>query len=60
MNLMMKIQGEIKNPYILKEMDKVQEYLITLPAVNTSVSIVNIIKEMHKTIMDNNLDYYLS
>ncbi len=58
MNLMMKIQGEIKNPYILKEMDKVQEYLITLPAVNTSVSIVNIIKEMHKTIMDNNLDYY--
>ncbi len=57
MNLMMKIEGDVKNPHILKDMEKIQDYLITLPAVNTSVSIVNIIKKMHQTIMDNNLNY---
>ena len=57
MNLMMKVEGDLKDPDLLNQMVIIQDYLQSIPTVNTTVSIVNIIEEMHKTIMDNNIDY---
>ena len=57
MNLMMKVEGDLKDPELLNQMVIIQDYLHSIPTVNTTVSIANIIEEMHKTIMDNNLKY---
>ena len=53
MNLMMKIDGDLKEPKTLNKMVKIQKYLETIPTVNLTISIADIIAEMHKTIMDN-------
>ena len=57
MNLMMKIDGDLKEPQTLNQMVQIQEYLETIPTVNTTVSIADIIQEMHKTVMDNDSSY---
>tara|TARA_Y100000590_G_scaffold470044_1_gene661573 strand:- start:2740 stop:5025 length:2286 start_codon:yes stop_codon:yes gene_type:complete len=57
MNLMIKINEDIKNPQTLNQMVKIQNYLETIPTVNTTLSIADIVAEMHKTIMDNNPNY---
>ena len=57
MNLMMKIEGDLKEPETLNHMVKIQEYLETIPTVNTTISIADVIQEMHKTVMDNDTSY---
>ncbi|MDP6144044.1 MAG: hypothetical protein QGF49_07890, partial [Candidatus Marinimicrobia bacterium] len=57
MNLMMKIQGDLKEPQTLKKMVQIQDYLETIPTVNTTISIADVIQEMHKTVMDNDTSY---
>ena len=57
MNLMMKIDGDIKEPETLNKMVKIQKYLETIPTVNTTISIADVIQEMHKTVMDNKPKY---
>ena len=51
MNLLIKVKGDIKDPKLLNQMIIIQDYLETIPSVNTTVSIANVVKEMHKTIM---------
>jgi len=51
MNLLIKVEGDIKDPKLLNQMIIIQDYLETIPSVNTTVSIANVVKEMHKTIM---------
>ena len=58
MNLMMKVEGDLKDPDVLNQMIKIQQYLENNPSINNSISIANIIQEMHKVIMDNNPKYY--
>ena len=57
MNLMMKINEDLKNPQTLNQMVKIQNYLETIPTVNTTLSIADIIVEMHKIIMDDHTTY---
>ena len=57
MNLMMKIDGDLKEPQTLNQMVQIQEYLKTIPTVNTTVSIADVIQEMHKTVMNNDSSY---
>ena len=59
MNLMIKIDGDLKEPQLLNQMVKVQDYLESIPTVNTTVSIADIIEEMHKKIMDNDPDFQI-
>ena len=59
MNLMMKIDEDLKKPETLNQMVKIQEYLETIPTVNTTLSIADIIQEMHKTVMDNKSEYQI-
>tara|TARA_B100000945_G_C20386587_1_gene600054 strand:- start:357 stop:1550 length:1194 start_codon:yes stop_codon:yes gene_type:complete len=58
MNLMMKVEGDLKDPDVLNQMIIIQQYLENNPYINNSISIANIIQEMHKVIMDNNPKYY--
>ena len=57
MNLMMKIDGDLKDPQTLSHMVQIQKYLEALPTVNTTISIADVIQEMHKTVMDNKPEY---
>ena len=57
MNLMMKIKGDLKDPQTLSQMAQIQKYLETIPTVNITISIADVIQEMHKTVMDNKSEY---
>jgi len=53
MNLIIKVEGDLKDPKVLNKMVDIQNYISEFPTVNTTFSIADIIKEMHKSIMDN-------
>ena len=53
MNLMIKVNEDLKDPNILNQMDEIQNFLQKIPIVNTTLSITDIIKEMHMKVMDN-------
>ena len=48
----------MKNPENLKDVDKVQNYLNEMEAVTSTISIIDIVKQLHKTIMDDDQKYY--
>jgi len=54
MNLMIKINEDMKDPNILNQIVIIQNFLQKLPFVNTTFSIADIIKEMHAKVMDDN------
>ena len=45
-------EGGMKNPQNLKDVDRLQNYLNKMEAVTTTISITDIVKQLHKTIMD--------
>ncbi len=52
MDMEFRIEGDIKSPEVLLDMEMIQEFLHKHPDVATSISIADIIKLMHKTVMD--------
>lgn len=57
MNMEFRIEGDIKSPETLMNMELIQEFIHKHPDVTTSFSIANIIKLMHKTVMDGDPRY---
>ena len=57
MNFLINTVGDHKNPTVLKDIEGIQNYLESFEKVNTSLSIVNMVKQMHKTIMDDDPQY---
>jgi len=57
MNLIVKVEGDLKDPEVLNKIVDIQNYISKFPTVNTTFSIADIIKEMHKSIMDNDPAY---
>ena len=57
MNLILKVEGDLKDPEVLNKMSDIQDYISAFPTVNTTFSIADVIKEMHKSIMDNDPAY---
>jgi predicted RND superfamily exporter protein len=57
MDMEFRIEGDIKSPETLMDMEMIQEFLHRHPAVATSISIADIIKLMHKTVMDGDPAY---
>ena len=57
MDMEFRVEGDIKAPETLKEMEMIQDFLEKHPDVTTSISIADIIKQMHKTVMDNDPAY---
>ncbi len=58
MNLMIKINEDMKDPNILNQIVIIQNFLQKLPFVNTTFSIADIIKEMHAKVMDDNEKFH--
>ena len=52
MDYTFRIEGDLKNPKTLKKMVRLQEYMEEHPKISISISIADIIKQMHRTIMD--------
>ncbi len=57
MNMVIKTEGDIKDPETLKIMDDVQSHMEKFPSVNTTISIVDVVKQMHRVVMDDNPDF---
>lgn len=57
MDMEFRIEGDIKSPETLMDMEMIQEFLHKHPDVATSISIADIIKLMHKTVMDGDPAY---
>ncbi|MBC8479140.1 MAG: MMPL family transporter, partial [FCB group bacterium] len=52
MDIQIRVSGDIKDPAVLETMQGIQDFLELHPQVSTSISIVDVIKQMHRTVMD--------
>lgn len=52
MDMQFRVEADIKDPNTLVYMEQLQEYLEQQPQVTTTISIADIIKQMHRTVMD--------
>ena len=52
MSLLFKATGDMKDPHVLNDMLLIQEKAESFPQSNTSISIADVIKSMHKVVMD--------
>ena len=50
-------EGGMKEPENLKDIEKLQNYLKEMEAVTSTISITDVVKQLHKTWMDDNIDY---
>lgn len=57
MSLLMRVNADMKNPETLREISKIQEYIETHPEVGMTLSLSDIIKQMHETLY-NDEEYY--
>jgi len=57
MSLLFKATGDMKDPHVLNDMLLIQEKAESFPQSNISISIANIIKTMHKVVMDDDPKY---
>ena len=56
-DLRVRLEGDMKDPVILKNMTKLQNRLEEFPQVRTSYSIANVVEQMHRTVMDDDPAY---
>ncbi len=53
MDLQLLINADLKSPEVLKKIESIQEFMEQHPSVSLSISIADIIKQMHRMINDN-------
>jgi uncharacterized protein len=56
-DIQIRMEGDIKDPSVLKDMDKIQKYIATQNGVTTTLSIAEFIKQMHRVVMEDNPDF---
>ena len=57
MSLLLKTQGDMKDPEVLNKILELQEEIETYPKSTMSISIADVITQMHKSVMDNDPDF---
>ena len=57
MDLRVRVEGDVRDPEILNKMDSLQLFIETNDQVIVTYSIANIVKQMHRTVMDDSLQY---
>lgn len=57
MNITMKVKGDLLDPQILKEMEKLQNFLEKDEHILLTMSIADVIKQMHQAVMDDDPQY---
>jgi len=51
-DIQFKLEGDLKSPEILGKIVKLQDHVENLPFVTTSFAITDVVKQMHRTVMD--------
>ena len=57
MDLEFLINGDMKDPELLQQISQLQDYVEKNPSVSITFSIADVIKRMHRTVMDDDPDY---
>ena len=57
MNLLFKTTGDMKDPDVLNDILQIQKKAESFEQTNTSLSIANVVKNMHRVVMDNDPNY---
>ena len=57
MDLRVRLDADIKDPIVLQKMDSLQSYIEENDHVKVTYSIANVVKQMHRTVMDDSLEY---
>tara|TARA_E500000178_G_scaffold287455_1_gene289656 strand:- start:545 stop:1480 length:936 start_codon:yes stop_codon:yes gene_type:complete len=57
MDLRIRVEGDMRDPKVLGEIEKIQNYLIEEEKISLTYSISDVIKQLHRTFMDDNLKY---
>ena len=57
LNIVFRVENEMKDPLVLKEMENLQKFSELDSNVTLSMSIVDVIKQMHRSIMDDNPNF---
>ena len=57
MDLRIRVEGDIKDPLVLNKMDSLQLFIMENDRVVVAYSIVDVVKQMHRTVMDDSLKY---
>ncbi|GIS71663.1 MAG: hypothetical protein CM1200mP10_12400 [Candidatus Neomarinimicrobiota bacterium] len=57
MDLEFLINGDMKDPELLHQISQLQNYVEKYPSVSMTISIADVIKQMHRTVMDDDPEY---
>ncbi len=57
MDLRIRIEGDVKDPTILNQMDSLQTFIEDNDQVIVTYSIADVVKQMHRTVMDDSMKY---
>ncbi len=57
MDLRVRLDADIKDPIVLQKIDSLQSYIEENNQVKVTYSIANVVKQMHRTVMDDSLEY---
>ena len=57
MDLRVRLNADMKDPMVLQKMDSLQSYIETNDQIKVTYSIANVVKQMHRTVMDDSLKY---
>ncbi len=57
MDLRVRLDTDMKDPIVLQKMDSLQSYIEENDQVKVTYSIANVVKQMHRTVMDDSLKY---
>ena len=56
-SLAIRVTGDIKDPAVLKGMERIQEQLETESAIGNTISLATVISKMHRVVMDDSVEY---
>ena len=56
-SLAFRVTGDIKDPEVLKGMERIQEQLETESAIGNTISLATVIAKMHRVVMDDSIEY---
>ena len=57
MDFRVRVEGDVKDPGVLYEIEQLQNALKENPSINATYSIADAVKQMHFTLMDNNAEF---
>ncbi|MFQ6604006.1 MAG: RND family transporter [Fidelibacterota bacterium] len=56
-DLEVEVVGDMKDPVVLRKIERMQSFLEESPNITTTISIADIIKQLHRTVMDDDKAY---